>query len=132
MAYKLTHATITPSSPTGDLSTSLILNHIATIPSQKSEGKVKVELVGENIPSFFEAEDLGTFSPCRCDGCLKCKKCTERAQDMTRREACELQLLKDGMKLEGGHIVAKYPFIKRGDLSDNQGQVKSMQSSLEK
>ena len=37
MAYKLTHATITPSS--GGLSTSLLLNHITTIPS---EGKVKV------------------------------------------------------------------------------------------
>ena len=51
---------------------------------------------------------------------------------MTRREACELKLLKDGMKLEGGQIKATYPFIKQGNLSNNQGQVMSMQSSLEK
>ena len=127
MAYKLTHATITPSS--GGLSTTLQLNHVTTIPK---EGKVKVNLIGENLPSFFEAEDLGTFSPRRCNGCLKCKKCTERAQDMTRREACELKLLKDGMKLEGGQIKATYPFIKQGNLSNNQGQVMSMQSLLEK
>ena len=51
---------------------------------------------------------------------------------MTRREACELKLVKDGMKLEGGQIKAMYPFIKQGNLSNNQGQVMSMQSSLEK
>ena len=130
VAYKLTHATITPIiTDQASLSTTLQLNHVTTIPK---EGKVKVDLTGENLPSFFEAEDLGTFSPCRCDGCLKCKKCTERAQDMTRREACELKLLKDGMKLEGGQIKATYPFIKQGNLSDNQGQFKSMKSSLEK
>ena len=84
---------------------------MATIPNQ---GKVKVELVGDNLPSFFEAEDLATYSPHCCNGCINCKKCTERAQDMTRREAFELQLLKDGMKLEGGHIIVKYPFIKHG------------------
>ena len=51
---------------------------------------------------------------------------------MTRREACELKLLKDIMALEGGKIKAKYPFVKHGNLSNNFGQVKSMQSSLEK
>ena len=62
--------------------------------SKKVVGGKTCNLV-RSVPSFLEAEELGTIVPRRCERCVGCQKCAFQTQELNRREQEELQMLKD-------------------------------------
>ena len=127
VAYKISRADINPavvSEPVHQI------NHIQM---PKKQGKIHIDGISTTLPNFFEAEELSVHNPRRCSSCSGCKKCSDRAQDMTRREAQELLLIKENMSVQNDRIHVKYPMIKDPCvLTNNRSQVERMQTSLEK
>ena len=76
--------------------------------------------------SFPEIEELGTVQPRRCESCCACNKCSTRAQEMSRKEQFELQLIESNVRLdpEKGKLKVHYPLIQDPSvLQDNRLQV---------
>ena len=88
-----------------------------------------------SLPTFLEAEELGTIVPRRCERCVGCQKCAFQTQEMNRKEQEELQMMRDCLTYdqENQQVNVTYPFI--GDaskLKDNRYQAVGMATRLEK
>jgi hypothetical protein len=84
---------------------------------------------------FPECEEMAVHQPRRCDACTSCRKCSDGAQQATRRESQELLMIERGMELdEQRHVVTyHYPLLQDPRiLSDNRGQVIAMASGMER
>ena len=61
--------------------------------------------------TFLECEDMMVGQPRRCYNCTNCKSCSTSSQEMSRREARELSLIKENMTLTkaSGKIASPTP-----------------------
>ena len=96
--------------------------------TKKISGGKTCNLV-KSLPTFLEAEELGTVVPRRCERCVGCQRCAFQTQEVNRKEQEELQMMKNSLayEKENQRIVVTYPFI--GDankLKDNKYQVVGM------
>ena len=92
-------------------------------------------LDSRRLPTFHEAEELGTVVPRRCDRCMGCTRCSNQSQEMSRKEQEELTMLRKALvhDEENNVMTVKYPVV--GDLEkmkDNRYQVVSMAKGLER
>ena len=102
--------------------------------TKKIIGGKTVNLV-KSLPTFLEAEELGTVVPRRCERCVGCQRCAFQTQEVNRKEQEELQMMRNSLtyEKENQHVVVTYPFI--GDankLRDNKYQVVGMAARYEK
>ena len=85
--------------------------------------------------SFMECEEMATLPPKRCGNCMNCKKCSIRAQEISRKDAEELTLIEANLKLdpERKKLTFRYPLIKdpAEALSDNRRQAIGLSKGLE-
>ena len=128
IAYKISRAKVSqPDKP-------INVKRVNKISTQIKPKKIHIEgPVSNTLPNFFEAEELAVHTPRRCSNCSGCKKCSERSQDMTRKEAQELLLIKERIQVKDDRIQLEYPMIKDPSvLTNNMNQVIRMQTSLEK
>jgi hypothetical protein len=85
--------------------------------------------------SFTECEELGVHQPRRCGACTSCRKCSDGAQQLSRKEQSELLMIEKGMELneETQRVTFHYPLVKDPSvLSDNRGQAIAMAAGLER
>ena len=89
----------------------------------------------KSLNSFLEAEQMGTVQPRRCNSCLGCGTCSNKAMEHSRKEQAELRLIQKSVKInkELKRVEVTYPAIKDFSLlSDNRTQVIGRAKCLEK
>ena len=87
----------------------------------------------ELLPSFWESESLGVVSPKRCGRCMRCKECTDPALVHSRKSQEELEMIKQGVRLENGKLQVSYYFSKDPHcLANNRTQVIKMAEKQER
>ena len=87
----------------------------------------------ELSPSFWESESLGVQSPKRCGRCLRCKECTDPALVHSRQKQEELDMIRQGVKLENGRLQVSYHFSRDPRcLPNNRAQVIKMAEKQER
>ena len=87
------------------------------------------------LHSFLEAEQMGTVQPRRCNSCLGCSNCSNKAMEHSRKEQAELRLIQKSVKInkELKRVEVSYPAIKDFSLlGDNREQALGRAKSLEK
>ena len=94
---------------------------------------------GIKLPSFFEAEELGTLPQAHCERCTKtlskCKDCSYRGQVLNREQREVVKRVESSMMLsqEDRKIHVSYPFKETAYLqSSNYGQAVMIQRNIEK
>ena len=102
--------------------------------TKKISGGKTCNLV-KSLPTFLEAEELGTVVPRRCERCVGCQRCAFQTQEVNRKEQEELQMMKNSLtyEKENQRVVVTYPFI--GDankLKENKYQVVGMATRYER
>ena len=68
---------------------------------------------------FWKSDGLGVYPPKRCNRCMKCPDCTDRALIHSRKEQDELDMMKNSIHVSDGKIVVSYPFIKNPECFPN-------------
>ena len=87
----------------------------------------------ELLPSFWEGESLGVLCPKRCGRCLRCKECTDPALVHSRKNQEDLDMIRQGVKLENGKIQVSYYFSRDPHcLPNNRAQVVKMAEKQER
>lgn len=82
--------------------------------------------------NFLDIEQMGVKCVPACGGC-KCGKCQTGGKNHSIKEEREQKLIEEGLSLEGGHFVAKYPWIRNPkELPDNRNTVLKMLENTEK
>ena len=81
---------------------------------------------------FWKSDGLGVYPPKRCNRCMKCPDCTDRALIHSRKEQDELDMMKNSIHVSDGKIVVSYPFIKNPEcFPNNRNSAISMARKLE-
>ena len=91
------------------------------------------------LPSFFEAEELGTLPKAHCDRCTrllsKCKDCSYRGQVLNREQREVVKRVETSMFLDPvtRKIHVQYPFKPAAyHQRSNHGQAVAVQSNIER
>ena len=88
-----------------------------------------------SLSKFIEAETMGTIQPRRCNNCLGCTSCSNKAVEHSRKELAELRLIQNSVRINkvDKKVEVSYPAIKDFSLlTDNRQQALSRAKSLEK
>ena len=99
-----------------------------TVSSQLSTSAINLARVNkcmiapELLPSFWEGECLGVQSPKRCGKCLRCKECTDPALVHSRKDQDDLEMIRQGVKLENGKLQVSYHFSRDPQCLPTQQQ----------
>ena len=70
----------------------------------------KCMVAPELLPGFWEGECLGVQSPKRCGRCSRCKECSDPALVHSRKDQDDLDMIRQGVKLENGKLQVSYHF----------------------
>ena len=89
----------------------------------------------KTLETFIEAEQMGTIQPRRCNNCLSCGSCSNKAMEHSRKEQAELRLVQNSVEInkELKRVEVSYPAIRDFSLlGDNREQALGRAKSLEK
>ena len=90
-------------------------------------------MVSPELPNFWDAECLGVQSPRRCGRCLRCKECSDPALIHSRKDQEDLDMIKEGVKLENGKLQVSYYFSRDPNcLPNNRANVIKMAERQER
>ena len=93
----------------------------------------QVKLTFTQDRDFYTMENLGVEPARRCAGCKGCKECSWRGQELSRKEAFELEYIENCVKFEDGKFHVKFPYLEDPkELADNFYQVVKIAEAEEK
>ena len=87
------------------------------------------------LPTFWEAEELGTAPEKHCLRCRSCQECSYRAQKISREEQEVVRQQEDRMEPDPVNKCVKLSYVWKSDvdkLKDNLTQVVPIQRNIEK
>ena len=93
---------------------------------------MKVTHAKVDVTAFYDNEALGVACTPKCGSC-RCGTCPVGGKQYTLQQERELAMIENGMRLNDGVWVAKYPWIKNPqELPDNNYSALAMLKSTEK
>ena len=110
--------------------------HMSSAVRELPEGAPTVDSFHASLklPTFMEAEELGSAPARHCKKCRDCKLCSYRGRMITRDEEMVVKIVEDSMWLdeEKNEIHVEYPWKPEADLQvNNRGQALAIQKKVE-
>ena len=83
-----------------------------------------VKLTYTQERDYFTLDELGIEPARRCPRCKGCRDCSWRGQQLSQKEASELEYMEKCVEFENNRFKVRFPFlVDPSELADNYGQV---------